>query len=134
MPDKYPELLTDGILWFRNLAEMDPYFILPVLNASLSYMNISYNPNLSSSQSMTIFGKYMRYMKFLPLLSLPVVVFFPACLNLYWCITSSTHLSVTLLARSQFMRTIFKIPEYLPGSILEKMNSKHKTKIIKTII
>lgn len=48
MPDKYPGLKTEGFLWFTDLSEMDPYFILPGLNATISYFNISLNPNLNA--------------------------------------------------------------------------------------
>ncbi len=40
-PDLYPRMLTDGYLWFKNLSDYDPYFILPMLSAILSAMNIS---------------------------------------------------------------------------------------------
>lgn len=68
----------------------------------------------------------MRYFKFLPFATLPIVGFFPAGLNVYWAITAATHLAVGLAVRSKFMRyQVFKIPEYLPGTILERLNSKH---------
>lgn len=110
MPDKYPGLKTDGFLWFQDLSEMDPYYVLPVLNATISYFNISLNPNLSSSSQTTVFGKYMKYMRFLPFLSLPIVGFFPSALNLYWCMTAATHLSIASLVRSDFGKKIFGIP------------------------
>lgn len=79
------------------------------------------NPNLNSTVGGSVFTKYMRYMKYLPFASLPIVAFFPSGLNVYWAITAATHLMVAVLVRSTFMRThVFKIPEYLPGSILEK--------------
>lgn len=46
MPDKFPALRTEGLLWFKDLAEADPYFVLPLISATLSYFNISMNPNL----------------------------------------------------------------------------------------
>lgn len=65
----------------------------------------------------------MKYLKYAPFLTLPIVAFFPSGLNVYWAITAFTHLMVALAVRSEFIKTkIFKIPEYLPGSILEKLN------------
>lgn len=110
LPDKYPGLRTDGFLWFQDLSEMDPYFVLPVLNATISYFNISLNPNLSNQSTATVFSKYMKYMKFLPFLSLPIVGFFPSALNLYWCMTAATHLSIAVFVRSSLARKIFGIP------------------------
>ena len=101
---------------------MDPYCILPIISATLSYYNISLNPNLSTSTTSSIFGKYMRYMRFIPFLSLPIVLFFPAALNLYWAIMAATHLSVAIMIRSNVTRKMFGIPDYLPGTILERLN------------
>lgn len=65
----------------------------------------------------------MGYMKYVPFLSLPIVSFFPAGLNVYWCITAATHLSIALLVRSEFMREkVFGVPKYLPGTIYERQN------------
>ncbi len=70
---------------------------------------------------MNVFSKYMKYFKYLPFMTLPIVSFFPAGLNVYWAITAATHCMVAVTVRSEFMKThVFKIPEYLPGSILEK--------------
>lgn len=134
MPDKFPALRTDGMLWFKDLAEMDPYFILPLLNATFSYYNIALNPNMQTVGAGTVFGKYMRYMRFFPFLSLPIVVFFPAAINLYWALSASTHLLVAVLVRSQAVRNFFRIPQYLPGTILEKLNQKHTQKVVKAVI
>jgi len=37
---KYPGMLTDGFLWFPNLAEPDPYFLLPLALATSTFMSI----------------------------------------------------------------------------------------------
>jgi len=100
MPDKYPTLKTEGLLWFKDLSVMDPYCILPLISCTLSYYNISLNPNLSNSSAGSVFGKYMRYMRFLPFFSLPIVLFFPSALNLYWAISAATHLMVAIIVRS----------------------------------
>ncbi len=101
---------------------MDPYGLLPFFSAILSYFNISLNPNLSNPSTGSMFGKYTRYMKFLPFLGMPIVLFFPSGLNLYWAITAGFHLAVTASIRSKTMRKFMGIPEYLPGTILEKLN------------
>lgn len=46
----------------------------------------------------------MKYLKYAPFLTLPIVAFFPSGLNVYWAITAATHLSVALAVRSDFVR------------------------------
>lgn len=84
LPDKYPGLMNEGFLWFKNLSDYDPYGTLPILSATLTFMNISLNPGMAAGQS-SPFGRYHRYLRFMPFASIPIVVFFPAGLNLYWC-------------------------------------------------
>lgn len=55
---------------------------------------------------------------------MPVVVFFPSALNLYWSISALTHLIVALIIRNPSARSLLGIPKYLPGSILDKQNSE----------
>lgn len=39
-PEKFPGMETDGFLWFKNLADPDPYFILPVALAVATFTSI----------------------------------------------------------------------------------------------
>jgi membrane protein insertase Oxa1/YidC/SpoIIIJ len=38
--EDYPEMLTGGFLWFRDLSNIDPYFILPILNSICLTLNL----------------------------------------------------------------------------------------------
>lgn len=112
---------------------MDPYFVLPILSTTFTFLNISYNPNMGGA-GMNQQLPFMKYIKFMPFFSLPVVLFFPSALTLYWAITAFTQLIVTLITRSSHFKRILKIPEFFPGTELEKLKAKHAQKIISTII
>lgn len=36
----YPEMLTGGFLWFKDLSMNDPYFILPLINSVANFFII----------------------------------------------------------------------------------------------
>ncbi len=38
--EDYPEIMTGGFLWFKDLTLSDPYFIIPFINSFLIFMNI----------------------------------------------------------------------------------------------
>ncbi len=38
--EDYPEMINGGFLWFKDLSMSDPYFILPLINSFLVFMNI----------------------------------------------------------------------------------------------
>jgi len=134
LPDKYPGMKTDGFLWFQDLSSPDPYYILPILSALMSYYNISFSPRVSGGSFAPQLAKYARYIKYVPFFAIPITGFFPASLNMYWAISAALQLFVTIGARNPAVKQLFGVPEYLPGTILEGMNQKQKPQIIKTKI
>jgi membrane protein insertase Oxa1/YidC/SpoIIIJ len=44
--EDYPEMLTGGFLWFKDLSVTDPFFILPSLNVFFIFLNIYVRINL----------------------------------------------------------------------------------------
>lgn len=38
--EDYPEMITGGFLWFKDLSVPDPYFILPLLNCTFAGLSI----------------------------------------------------------------------------------------------
>ena len=64
MPELFPGIQTQGLLWFKNLSTYDPYFIIPVMSAIFSFINISYSPKLNVSiPILRPILQYMRYYK-----------------------------------------------------------------------
>jgi YidC/Oxa1 family membrane protein insertase len=48
LQDKFPELVYQGFFWFKDLTVYDPYCILPVSSALISYFNITLSNNLNT--------------------------------------------------------------------------------------
>jgi YidC/Oxa1 family membrane protein insertase len=132
-PDKFPSIRTDGFLWFQDLSHYDPYFILPVISAVISYYNIQLSTMNATSAVGSPLARYSRYMKFVPFLAMPFAGFFPAALNLYWIASALVQLLISVTVKAPAFRKMMGIPEYLPGSILEKLNSAKKPDIIKSM-
>jgi membrane protein insertase Oxa1/YidC/SpoIIIJ len=55
--EDYPEILSGGFLWFKDLSMPDPYFILPVINQFILllmlYVNFKLNHFIILSRQMT---------------------------------------------------------------------------------
>jgi YidC/Oxa1 family membrane protein insertase len=132
-PDKFPSVKTDGFLWFQDLSAYDPYFVLPIISACVSYHNIQLSTMNATSAIGGPFARYTRYFKYFPFLTIPFVGFFPAALNIYWITTALVQLLITMSVRSTALRSMMGIPEYLPGSILEKLHGVKKPDIVKTV-
>ena len=80
-----PAIMTDGILWFKDLSSPDPYAILPILGGIFSMLNmLSTNAGGGNNN----FRKFSKFLRFLPLISIPIWMTFPAAFNVYWLISS----------------------------------------------
>jgi YidC/Oxa1 family membrane protein insertase len=80
------ELKGAHFLWIKDLSEMDPYFILPVLMGITMYLHQKLTPtNFQDPMQEKIF-------KFLPVIFTIMMATFPAGLVLYW--TTNNILSI----------------------------------------
>ena len=84
--ETFPSFASGGLLWFTDLTRADPYFILPVLSASILVA-------AGRISSRNVDPRQRRMMQLLPLAFTAFLVRFPAGLFVYW-LTSNT---VTLL-------------------------------------
>jgi len=104
LPEIYPQILTEGYLWFTDLSTYDPYFLLPVMAACASSLSISRSPNLARNNvSMPLLSQYTKYLKYLPFASLAFTGFFPASINLYWTTLALYQLMITQLMRTDYV-------------------------------
>ena len=80
--ETFPSFASGGLFWFTDLTRADPYFILPVLSASILVLagEIS-SRNVDPSQK--------NMMRLLPVVITAFVARFPAGLFIYW-VTSNT--------------------------------------------
>ena len=131
-PEDYPGMITDGFLWFKNLTEPDPYFLLPFMLASCTFLNIHKSPTSSSMAGGM--GNIARYIKYFTFLAIPITATFPSAMVLNWFVMSFVQLGVGWLTWSAVGRRILRIPKFLPGSILEKQSMKTATTIVKPTV
>lgn len=64
LPEVFPQLLTEGYLWFTDLSTYDPYFVIPVVAACITSLSISRSPNLARNNlTMPMLAPYIKYLK-----------------------------------------------------------------------
>ena len=130
--DRFPNMTTDGFLWFKNLSEADPYFVLPVLFAFTTFYSIHKNP--ATSQVAGPAAKYMKYVKYLTFIGIPITASFPSAIVLNWFIMSFFQLLINSVVYTRTGKRIIRIPQYLPGSMLEKLNTTVKNPVFKPVV
>jgi YidC/Oxa1 family membrane protein insertase len=80
--ETFPSFASGGLLWFTDLTRADPYFILPVLSASILVA-------AGKISSRNVDPGQRRMMQLLPLAFTAFIAGFPAGLFVYW-VTSNT--------------------------------------------
>ena len=69
------------IFWIHDLADMDHYFILPILMGLSMYIQQSLNPSPADPMQ-------AKMMKFMPIIFTGFFLFFPSGLVLYWIVSN----------------------------------------------
>ncbi len=69
---------AEWIFWVQDLAEMDPYFVLPILMGASMYLQQKITPNTLQDETQR------KIFQFLPVIFTFFFLWFPAGLTLYW--------------------------------------------------
>lgn len=97
---------AEWILWIHDLAEMDPYFILPILMGASMYIQQKITPTALQDETQK------KIFQFLPVIFTFFFLWFPAGLTLYW-----------------FVNNVFTIgQQYYINQIFEKKRAAAKNK------
>ena len=75
-------MTTGGLAWFSNLTVADPTMILPTVTAATLFLQIHLGADGINTSTMPDIMKKLMYI--MPLVSIPVMINFPAALNVYW--------------------------------------------------
>ena len=73
---------AEWILWIQDLAEMDPYFVLPILMGVTMFLQQKITPNTMQDEMQK------KIFQFLPVIFTFFFLWFPAGLTLYWFINN----------------------------------------------
>ena len=95
---------ADWIFWVHDLAEMDPYFVLPILMGVTMFIQQKITPNTMQDEMQK------KIFQFLPVVFTFFFLWFPAGLTLYW-----------------FINNLFTIgQQYYINSIFDKKRAEKK--------
>ncbi|KAA8493118.1 Mitochondrial inner membrane protein OXA1 [Porphyridium purpureum] len=114
-----PSLVTGGALWFIDLSQRDPFYILPALSGltMLGMMELSRRVAATQPSPGMIWG-----MRGFALISTGVMARFPAVLFMYWLTTNSITLLVNLLTQQRAVREMLGYNDVDPSKYLTKMS------------
>ena len=81
------DMAGQGALWFPNLSEPDPFFILPITAALLNYANLS--RGITKENEHWYVNRFRSFFAVLQFFHLPFTHTWPAGAFVYWISSSS---------------------------------------------
>jgi len=102
-------MCNGGLFWFEDLSVADPYYILPTVMCSTTFLQIKLGADGMNAGAMGPVAKQVIYL-------IPPVMFlfmkdFPAAVTLYWSCTAIISVGQAKLLRTEYMRNMFGIPK-----------------------
>ncbi|KAB8360860.1 hypothetical protein FH972_024594 [Carpinus fangiana] len=97
-----PGLETGGILWFVDLTTRDPTFILPFVVAVLQHLSVKLGVESSANVANPAMKKFMLFG--LPALSIPIIGWAPAAVQLNFAVTACVALFTNAIMRNPALR------------------------------
>lgn len=92
------EELRQGHFLWTNLGQPDPYFILPILAASLTFAN-SYLM-MKAQEGNNTQTRFLLYM--MPIMILFISISLPSALSLYWVVSNAVNVIQTLVFNNPY--------------------------------
>lgn len=105
----YQEFANEGLLWITNLTIADP-FVLPIAMGlfNLAIIEITY---MNRRKELTKFMKYMtNFFRIFTIGMIPVAMYVPSCVSLYWATSSAFGLFQNLIVLSPKIRRFARVP------------------------
>ena len=90
--------MAEWIFWIQDLAEMDPYFVLPILMGATMFLQQKITPNTMQDEMQK------KIFQFLPVIFTFFFLWFPAGLTLYWFINNLFTIGQQYYINSVFER------------------------------
>jgi len=126
-------MTTGGAAWFKDLVAVDPTFILPLTAAgTIGLMMYLGADGLNLDTMPPIMKKILILM---PIVSIPVMLSFPAALGVYWVTNNMISLVQSTIMKRPQVRDFLNIPEIikwkpedLPQNSFMEMLKREKAK------
>jgi YidC/Oxa1 family membrane protein insertase len=104
-----PSFTSGGLLWFTDLTKADPYFILPVLSASILLA-------AGEVAARNVDAQQRQLMRLLPVAFTALIARFPAGLFVYWVTSNAFTLTQNLFV---YRHSLGSSLAHVPGETRE---------------
>lgn len=118
-PELYLGLSSTNFLWFSDLSQPDPYYLLPLISALFNWGSITVSRKLNPLNASTpaFVKKFNKYLPYTPFLGAIFLSTFPAGLNLYWMMLSFSNMTFMYLFSNKYVTKYIGLPPFYPNTM-----------------
>lgn len=116
--EDYPQMVTGGFFWFKDLSQVDPYCILPFFNCLFIAFNISRTKNLSANNHIL---KFRRVMLITPIFTFGIMTTFQTGFVLYMFSMSFLQTLYLLLLNTKFIQKYTGDGQFIDNTKIERV-------------
>jgi YidC/Oxa1 family membrane protein insertase len=136
MPELFPtELSNAGMMWFTDLSQPDPLYILPFLSSAAVLAMFELSKGQMAAQTPGPQGVLMmNFFRAMAVLMVPLTMSFSSSVLLMWTTNSTLMFVQTALFQTKFVRDVFGIwalPKPVPGKAEPKGIVETVTDVVK---
>ncbi len=128
-----PALEQGGAFWFKNLAEADPYCILPVMASGLTYLTL--NKGITPENRDWPINRLRVFCQICVIATLPVSATWPAGVFCYWIVSAGfSLLQSTIITHPEIFKRLYpNIVEEMTQVYSKSMHPEEADKLVKFI-
>ncbi|SCZ94395.1 BZ3500_MvSof-1268-A1-R1_Chr12-2g03870 [Microbotryum saponariae] len=112
-----PSMAQEGFGWVQDLTQRDPTWVLPIASSALTLATLELGVDKTTTVQTTTTKNMKMAFRFLLVISIPFIGYFPAALLLFWCTNNSISLLQSQILKLEPVRAFFNIPTPPPKAL-----------------
>ncbi|SCV73114.1 BQ2448_7039 [Microbotryum intermedium] len=112
-----PSMAQEGFGWVQDLTQRDPTWALPIASSALTLATLELGVDKTTTVQTTTTKNMKMAFRFLLVISIPFIAYFPAALLLFWCTNNSISLLQSQILKLEPVRAFFNIPTPPPKAL-----------------
>ncbi|XP_046735764.1 cytochrome c oxidase assembly protein COX18, mitochondrial [Diprion similis] len=104
------DLTTGGFGWITNMIAVDQFCIIPISVGLFNLANIEMMNLLKTTEDTKLQKFFLYFLRFISIAMIPISMYVPSCMSLYWASSSAFGVVQNLLLQSPKLRRLAGVP------------------------
>jgi len=104
-------MMTGGLGWFVDLTATDPYYLLPLMTSTSTFLQLKLGADGAALQQNSPIMKGVMYG--IPFLMFPFTMNFASAVTFYWFFNNLISIAQARIVRTKYCRKVLGVPELI---------------------